>query len=70
MRTLVDIPDDQIAALDQLAARKKVSRASLIREAVSDMLGERKSEAVGDAFGLWSGGEDGLTLQRRLRGEW
>lgn len=34
MRTLVDIPDDDIEKLDKLASRQKRSRAAEIREAV------------------------------------
>lgn len=34
MRTLVDIPDEDIEKLDALAAREKRSRAATIRDAV------------------------------------
>jgi len=70
MRTLVDIPDAQIEALDKLAAAKQVSRASLIREAVGDLLDRRKDDVVRSGFGLWGNSEDGLVVQRRLRSEW
>jgi metal-responsive CopG/Arc/MetJ family transcriptional regulator len=74
MRTLVDIPDDQIAELNKLAEREKVSRASLVRKAISDLLASRlKSgdDAIAAAFGLWSDmEEDGRTYIERLRGEW
>lgn len=70
MRTLVDIPDAQIEALDKLAAAKQVSRASLIREAVGELLDRQKDDAVRSGFGLWSNEEDGLAVQRRLRSEW
>ncbi len=70
MRTLVDIPDAQIEALDKLAAAKQVSRASLIREAVGELLDRQKDDAVRSGFGLWGNSEDGLVVQRRLRSEW
>ncbi|MFN3720759.1 MAG: CopG family transcriptional regulator [Rhizobium rhizophilum] len=70
MRTLVDIPDAQIEALDKLAAAKQVSRASLIREAVGELLDRQKDDAVRSGFGLWGNAEDGLAVQRRLRSEW
>ncbi|UJW76598.1 ribbon-helix-helix domain-containing protein [Rhizobium sp. SL42] len=70
MRTLVDIPETQIEALDKLAAQKQVSRADLIREAVGDLLDRQKDDAVRNGFGLWGNTEDGLSIQRRLRSEW
>ncbi|MGE8103367.1 ribbon-helix-helix protein, CopG family [Allorhizobium sp. NPDC080224] len=70
MRTLVDIPDADIEALDRLAAEKQVSRASLIREAVGELLDRQKDDIVRSGFGLWGNAEDGLAVQRRLRSEW
>lgn len=72
MRTLVDIPDADIEALDRIAAEKQVSRASLIREAVGELLDRHKDDVVLYGFGLWSGSEveDGLVIQRKLRAEW
>lgn len=72
MRTLVDIPDADIEALDQIAAEKQVSRASLIREAVGELLDRHKEDVVLNGFGLWAGSEteDGLIIQRKLRAEW
>ena len=74
MRTLVDIPDDQLEELNKLAEREKVSRASLVRQAVADLLAARRrsgSAARDAAFGLWAGmEEDGLAYQERLRSEW
>jgi len=74
MRTLVDIPDDQIAELTRLAEREKVSRASLVRRAVAEMLASKhksRGDGIAAAFGLWAGrDEDGLAYQERLRSEW
>ncbi len=71
MRILVDLADDDVAALNQAARRKGQSRASLIRQAVTDYLAERPAGGLKDAFGAWKGrGEDGLEYQRRLRDEW
>jgi predicted transcriptional regulator len=72
MRTLVDIPDADIEALDRIAAEKQVSRASLIREAVGELLDRRKEDVVLSGFGLWAGSEaeDGLIIQRKFRAEW
>ena len=73
MRTLVDIPDDQIEELNQLAEREKVSRASLVRKAVADLLASKRQsggDAIAAAFGIRPDMEDGLAYQERLRSEW
>lgn len=71
MRTLVDIDEAQVEALDILARRERRSRAALIRAAIDDYLGRRRCEQVGDGFGLWGKGRiDGLAYQEKARGEW
>lgn len=67
----MDIDEKALAALDDLARRQRVSRASLIREAVSDLLTKRQAPADEAAFGLWAGKKvDGLAYQKALREEW
>lgn len=71
MRALIDIEEQQIERLDELARREKKSRAALIRHAVREYLDARSAEKAEDAFGLW--GErvvDGLEYQERVRSEW
>jgi hypothetical protein len=58
-----------VRALTEIARRNKVSRASLVRAAIADLIASRKT-GVADAFGLWRGGEDGLAYQERVRAEW
>lgn len=72
MRTLVDIGETQIKALDELAKTERQSRAALIRQAVEDYLAKRRpSGGIDAAFGLWGNREaDGLVYQQRLRDEW
>jgi hypothetical protein len=73
MRTLVDIPDDQIAQLTRLAEKEKVSRAALVREAIADLLAKKhppNDDAIVAAFGIRPDMEDGLAYQERLRSEW
>jgi metal-responsive CopG/Arc/MetJ family transcriptional regulator len=73
MRTLVDIPDDQIAELNKLAEREKVSRAALVRKAISNLLVSKRrtaTDALDAAFGIRPDMEDGLAYQERLRSEW
>lgn len=71
MRTLVDLPTPDIAALDALGRTRGASRAKLIREAVVEYLGHQAHAPRADAFGLWGrNDEDGVTYQQRLRSEW
>lgn len=71
-RTLVGFSDRDIQALDALSDVKRVSRAELIRQAVSQYLEKFRSDAATtDAFGLWADKRvDGLAYQQRLREEW
>ena len=71
MRALVDLPKQDLEALDDLGRRRRTSRAGLIREAVSDYLARNRAPGLDEAFGLWSGpAVDGLTYQRKIRSEW
>jgi predicted transcriptional regulator len=71
MRTLVDIPDDQIAQLDILAERESKSRAAEIRKAIEEYL-ERKSsnDWIRRGAGHWKGRADigdAVEYQRAMR---
>ena len=71
MRTLVDLTDRQVAALDALSKSEERSRAALIRQAIDDYLAKRRSTQERDAFGLWGERKvDGLTYQNKVRDEW
>ncbi len=71
MRTLVDLADSQVAALDELSKVEKKSRAALIRRAIDDYLAKRRVVLEKEAFGLWGSNRiDGMAYQRRLRREW
>ena len=68
MRIAVDISEDQLTELTALAEREGVSRVSLIRLAISNLLDSRARAA---AFGIWADRkEDSLVIERRLRDEW
>jgi hypothetical protein len=70
MRTIIDIPDEQLAPLTQLCQQEDISRAEAIRQALTLYL-EQRVGAVESAFGLWKDrGLDGVTHQRTLRAEW
>jgi predicted transcriptional regulator len=71
MRTLIDLGDGQLRALDELSKKEKRSRAALIRQAIDDYLRSRRNQQEGDAFGLWGKRKvDGLAYQEKVRGEW
>ena len=81
MRTLIDIPEKQLKALNAIGVARKISRAELVREAIEAFL-HRNRPARESAFGIWKDKkvvlpgqgeplpEDGLAYQDRLRGEW
>jgi metal-responsive CopG/Arc/MetJ family transcriptional regulator len=72
MRTLVDIPEDDIRKLDALAAKSKRSRAAEIRDAVERHLREAADNSwiFGEGFGYWKDRDDigdGVEYQRDMR---
>jgi hypothetical protein len=71
MRTIIELPGDQIEALDTLCRRDGISRAEAIRRAVGRHLEAERAAEPGRAFGLWRARPvDGLRYERRLRREW
>lgn len=73
MRTLIDLPRADLEALGELARRRGVSRASLMRQAIDDYLARQRPAPPHEAFGLWRSAdtpEDGLAYQDRIRDEW
>lgn len=71
MRTLVDLPKDDVTLLTRLAKQASVSRAELVRQAVSAYLAPHKKSSIREFFGMWPDfPEDGQAYQDRLRSEW
>jgi len=71
MRTIVDLPKEQIEALKALGERFDLPRAELVRRAVADYVARNLPLPDDAAFGLWKDRvEDGLRYQERLRSEW
>ncbi len=71
MRTIVEIPKEQIEAMDQLRKNKHVSRTELIRQAVDSFLKEQRQAQGHAAFGIWKTKPvDALAWERKLRKEW
>ena len=71
MRTIIDIPEDDIDALKALCEAERISRAEAVRRAVRAYVAGKRANEQDEAFGLWKDrGEDGLAYQQRLRDEW
>ncbi len=72
MRTIVDLPEDQVRALADITRREGISRAEAIRRAIA-AYARGRARGAGDtkAFGSWKErAEDGLRYEDRLREEW
>ena len=71
MRTLIDIPEEDLATLQNVTAKLGISCAEFVRRAVSaSLLPYRESEQT-EAFGILAGKlEDGLAYEHNLRKEW
>ena len=71
MRTIVDLPDEQIEALKRMSNTTHSSRAELVRRAIDEYLARHLPAQDDGAFGLWKKRKtDGLTYQERARDEW
>lgn len=73
MRTLIDLTEEQVAALNRITVLESKSRAAVIREAVDLLIAQRVDASLDDAFGLWTNhGEivDGNAYQEEMRSEW
>ncbi len=70
MRTLIDIPESQLADLSAICAARSQSRAEVVRLAISAYLEQQVRPNAKLAFGSWGSGEDGVAYQERLRKEW
>ena len=71
MRTLVDIPDEDIEKLDALAAQANRSRAAEIREAIREHLAElSNNDWIRRGAGYWKDRADigdAVEYQRSMR---
>ena len=76
MRTIVDLPKEQIEALDTYAKEKGISRAAAVREAVATYLPNKKKRKFSfrdhPSFGSekMPKGFDSVEYVRKLRAEW
>lgn len=71
MRTIIQLPDDQLEGLAALCEREGISRAEAIRRAIAAWLKEEAVPTRNEAQGLWRDrGVGALALEDELRGEW
>ncbi len=71
MRTLVEIPDDDIRWLDKQANERGLSRTALVREAVTQLREGSSRKGIDSFCGMWrdrSDVGDGQGYVRRIRG--
>lgn len=72
-RILADLPDEDIKWLDQIAAEKGKSRASVLRDAVAAYRADGPLDWIDRGFGLWKDRTDigdSVEWQRRERASW
>jgi len=70
MRTIVDIPEDQLGELSALCKRADIPRAEAIRRAVSMYL-DKNRVSEDQAFGIWKDrGLNSRDYEDALRQEW
>ena len=70
-RTIIDISDEQLRALDSLRAQRHQSRSSLIRKVLDEYLSKHRTDWPKEAFGIWRDKSvDALAYEDKLRSEW
>jgi predicted transcriptional regulator len=63
VRTIVQLPEDQAAALGRVARRRGVSRAAVVRDALAEVLGPElaaEDEALKRALAAAGSGSSGI----------
>lgn len=71
VRTIIDLPADQLEALTLMCRRERISRAEAIRRLLGAQLSKEAAAGGERAFGLWRHRQlDGLAYQERMRREW
>jgi metal-responsive CopG/Arc/MetJ family transcriptional regulator len=71
MRTIVDLPKEQLGALARLCEQHKISRAEAVRRAVDRLIKESAPEQKDFGFGIWK--HKRITSRKfveKLRSEW
>lgn len=70
-RIVIDLPSEDLRQWDILAAIRHLSRAELIRQALSGYLADNRTGSNNNAFGLWANkNTDGVFYENHVRKEW
>ncbi len=70
-RIAIDLPEEDLRQLDNLAAICHLSRPALIRQVLSGYLADSRASSNNDAFGLWANkNTDGVFYENHVRKEW
>jgi metal-responsive CopG/Arc/MetJ family transcriptional regulator len=71
MRTIVDLPDDQLGELARLCEEQKISRAEAVRRAVDHLIKETAAKRKDVGFGIWRHKRlDSRKFVEKIRSEW
>ena len=71
MRTIIDIPTEQLIPLDSICTDESISRAEVIRRAIKDYIAKKDTIKNTDIFGIWKDKNiDSITYQNKIRDEW
>lgn len=75
MRTIVDLTDEQVAALKEIASEDGISRTEAVRRAIDLMVKERaartKAAIRAEGFGAWGPPDfDAREFVEAIRSEW
>jgi hypothetical protein len=71
MRTIIDLPQEQLGALARLCEAHQISRAEAVRRAVDHFLKECQPEEKDVGFGAWKGRKlNARAHVDTLRDEW
>lgn len=72
MRTIVDLPEEQIEALKKMSELRKESRAELVRQAVAAFIQQNSHTNESIAFGILRDTpiKEPVAYQQQLRSEW
>jgi hypothetical protein len=71
MRTIVEIPDEQLGELARICDEQQISRAEAVRRAVGQLIRDNSPKRKDIGFGIWR--EKKLDSQKyleKLRSEW
>ncbi len=67
-RIVIDLPEEDLRQLDNLAAVRHLSREELIRQALSGYLADNRTGSNNNAFGLWANSNtEGILYESQVR---